>query len=210
MSQSTITGNQTSGGSCGIDNAQHGTLTLTNTAVIGNSGGCSGLGNSDGWVTITNSTFANNNTSGVALSNDGTLTLVNTTIAENIGGGLSNGGTAVLVNTILAGNTSYHSGDSANCEGAITSQGNNLIGEPSGCTITLLPGASDLTGDPGLDMFTDDETPGNGHFPLLPNSQAINAGNPAACPKTDQLWEKRDKSCDIGAIEFQGKAMSSR
>jgi hypothetical protein len=215
ISQSTIAGNTAQGGGCGIYNAQHGTLTLTNTAVINNGGLCTGgLANVDGSVTITNSTFAGNRSPSTGgLSNGGMLTLVNTTVAENSGsfiGGLSSTGTTVLVNTILARNIAQSDGGSPDCEGAITSQGNNLIGEPSGCTITLLPGASDLTGDPGLDAFTDDETPGNGHFPLLLNSQAINAGNPAVCPKTDQLGEKRDKLCDIGAIEFQGTAVSSQ
>ena len=82
----------------------------------------------------------------------------------------------------------------------VTSLGHNLIGDPTGCTITLQ--RSDLTGDPGLDAFTDDATPGNGHFPLLPTSQAIDAGNTAVCPSTDQLGQRRIGRCDIGAIRF--------
>ena len=76
-----------------------------------------------------------------------------------------------------------------------------------GCTITLQP--SDLTGDPGLDAFTDNDRPGNGHFPLLPTSQAIDTGNDAVCPRRDQLGQRRinirgvgTSICDIGAIEF--------
>ena len=72
---------------------------------------------------------------------------------------------------------------------------------PTGCTITLLP--SDLTGDPGLGAFTDTGRPGNGHFPLLPTSQAIDAGNDALCPRTDQLGRRRLGPCDIGAIAFR-------
>src|SRR5262249_42946933 len=67
--------------------------------------------------------------------------------------------------------------------------------------ITLL--STDLTGDPDLDAFTDDGTPGNGHFPLLFSSRAIDAGNEATCPSTDQLGQPRVGICDIGAIEFQ-------
>ena len=57
----------------------------------------------------------------------------------------------LLLNTILAQNI-----DTAalperlaapDCAGSITSLGHNLIGDPTGCTITLQP--SDLTGDPG-------------------------------------------------------------
>jgi hypothetical protein len=40
-----------------------------------------------------------------------------------------------------------------------------------------------LTGDAGLGPFTDDGTPGNGHFPLLKDSQAVDAGNDAFCPR---------------------------
>jgi hypothetical protein len=52
--------------------------------------------------------------------------------------------------------------------------------------------------------------PGDGHFPLLPTSRAINAANSKACPKTDQLGEPRSKPCDLGSIEFQGTVVSSQ
>jgi hypothetical protein len=54
-----------------------------------------------------------------------------------------------------------------------------------------------------LDAFTDNGRPGTGHFPLLPTSQAIEAGNDALCPRTDQLGRRRIGPCDIGAIEFR-------
>ena len=108
----------------------------------------------------------------------------------------------MLLNTILARNTALAGppGRPPDCSATVTSLGTNLIGDPTGCTITLQP--SDLTGDPGLDTFTDDGTPGNGHFPLLPTSQAIDTGNTAACPLTDQLGQRRIGPCDIGAIRF--------
>jgi hypothetical protein len=62
--------------------------------------------------------------------------------------------------------------------------------------------AGDRTGDPGLGTFTDDGTPGRGYLPLLPTSRAIDAGDPAACPATDQLGQLRVTPCDIGAVEF--------
>jgi hypothetical protein len=136
------------------------------------------------------------------------LTLINTTVADNVGsffntGGLSNVGTAVLVNTILARNTGGEEGVN-DCFGPVTSQGHNLIGDPTGCTITLQP--SDLTGHPGLGSLVDDGTPGHAHLPLLAASRAINAGNDAVCPDTDQLGQPRVGRCDIGAIEFQPQA----
>jgi hypothetical protein len=83
------------------------------------------------------------------------------------------------------------------------SVGHNLISDPSGCAVTLQP--SDLTGDAGLGPFTDDGTPGNGHFPLLRDSQDIDSGNDVFCPRRDQIGEERRGQCDIGAIEFQPK-----
>jgi hypothetical protein len=115
-----------------------------------------------------------------------------------------------LRNTILAQNTVPPTGTGPDCvttsggpagPGRATSQGHNLIGDPSGCSISLA--ASDLTGDPGVGDFVDDGTPGRGHFPLLPASRAIEAGDDANCPPTDQLGQPRVGRCDIGAVEFQ-------
>jgi hypothetical protein len=162
-----------------------------------------------------NSTVADNFVSGIGggilLNGGGVLLITNSTIARNratfIGGGIANLrggtvpiGTVLLQNTILALNTEGP-GLPSDCSGPVTSLDNNLIGVLTGCTITLQP--SDLTGDPGLDTFTDNGTPGNGHFPLLLTSQAIDAGNDAVCPRRDQLGERRIGPCDIGAIEFQ-------
>ena len=92
--------------------------------------------------------------------------------------------------------------------GSVTSWGHNLIGDLTGCIVTFLP--SDLQGEPGLGEFTDEGIPGEGHIPLVDTSRAINAGNDATCPKKDQLGNNRVGICDIGAIEFQGTAVSRR
>ena len=145
---------------------------------------------------------------GGIVNNQGTVTLTNCSLTDNTagnsGGGIDNQGGAGLQmqNTILALNTAPAAAPQADdCVGVVTSLGTNLIGDRTGCTITLQ--SSDLEGDPGLAAFTDDGTPGNGHFPLVPASQAINKGNDAACPLTDQLGQPRVGQCDIGAIEFQ-------
>jgi hypothetical protein len=85
--------------------------------------------------------------------------------------------------------------------GDIISLGNNLIGDPTACDIDLLE--SDVTGDAGLGVFTDNGNAGNGHIPLLASSRAINHGDESSCPKRDQLGNKRKKPCDIGAVEFR-------
>jgi hypothetical protein len=192
----------------GLKNEDGGTMILTHATVAQNSalshgGGIWSIGN----LEITNSTVSHNSADfgGGGLSIGGTMVILNATIAENTSGfgigGISGSG-AILQNTILARNSNDLSEES-DCAGVVTSFGNNLIGDPTGCTITLQP--SDLTGDPGLGPFTDNGRPGNGHFPLLPTSQAIAAGSDAVCPRTDQLGRPRIGPCDIGAIRFLEK-----
>ena len=189
-----------------------GTVSLTNSTVVDNFGDTSGgLTNSGGVMVLTNSTLAQNFCrvcfGGSALLNasGGTAILTNTTVAANTtagsgSGGLTNdGGLLVVLNSIVAGNT-YLQSRPADCTGQITSQGHNLIGSLMDCTITLQP--TDLTGDPGLDVYTDDGQPGHGHYPLLRTSRAVDAGDPAACPSQDQLGQPRVGPCDIGAVEF--------
>jgi hypothetical protein len=210
MTDSTLASNSgiDPGFSGGITN--FGTLTITNSTLSGNAGrfGAGGIENG-GTVTLLNSTLSGNHCVdclGGGIGNFGTLTITNSTLSDNAvrgfgqGGGLfSSGGTVAVQNTILALNTARRGPD---CAGPVTSFDHNLIGTMTGCTLTLQP--NDLTGDPGLAAFTDDGTPGNGHYPLLPTSRAIDAGNDAACPPTDQLGQPRVGPCDIGAIEFQG------
>jgi hypothetical protein len=139
--------------------SNRGTLLLTASALTGNvAAGGGGIANS-GLLMMTNSTLTRG---GDGLDNFGTATVLNSTIAETARGIMNGRGTVVLLNTLLAGNS--FAGNNNDCTGPLTSLGHNLIGDPTGCTITLQP--SDLTGDPGLDTFTDDGTPGNGHFPF--------------------------------------------
>jgi hypothetical protein len=185
----------------------NGTLILTNSTIADNSADFGGIQRQQrgSALIVTNTTFSGNFLVGLHLE-AGTAVLINTTFARN-GQGLANDtGQVILVNTILASNVQ----DCTSRPGPFTSLGDNLIGDPAGCTITLQ--ASDLAGDPGLDAFTDDGMPGNGHFPLLPTSQAIDAGNDAVCPRRDQLGQRRinirgvgTSICDIGAIEFRNR-----
>src|SRR5690242_6666849 len=105
-----------------------------------------------------------------------------------------------MQNSILAKNTSPSPGGplETDCDGSINSLGNNLFGNPTACAINLQP--TDLTGDARLGTFIDSGAPGNGRFPVLPDSRLINTGNAAACDATDQLDTPRNGRCDIGAI----------
>jgi hypothetical protein len=177
ITKTTFIRNHALGPGGGLQNGGGGTVTITNTAFVQNGsqdlGG--GLANLGGTVTITNTTIAQNGAfagGGIYGPGMGT-TITNSTISGNSGspdgfGGIFGG---VLQNTILAGNTWNKPGvGTVPCDGSGTSLGNNLIGDPTGCTFPIILQPTDLTGDPGLDIFTDNGTPGNGHFPLLPTS----------------------------------------
>jgi len=200
-----------------------GTMLVLNSAIVRNFAlsGVGGIWNR-GSLTLINTTMADNLSPDIGgIDNGGSLSLINTTVADNEAsltgavGGLRNSGTAVLVNTILARNTSGEGGvpgEAPDCNGPITSQGSNLIGDLTGCTVTLQP--SDLTGNPGLGSLADDGSPGHAHLPLLAASPAINAGDNDVCTSdpqlaTDQLGNLRVDICDIGAIEFQAPVVDT-
>ena len=130
------------------------------------------------------------------------------------GAGIANGAELYeSKNTIVAGiftRSHHYDWPPRTVLGTITSLGNNLVGDPSGCDINLQP--SDLTGDPGLGPLVEvgeDDSPGKAFYPVLTGSVVINRANPAACPKKDQLGNPRIGTCDIGAVEFQGRMLVS-
>lgn len=183
-----------------------GTLTLTNSTVSGNAG--VGISNARTKTTITNSTISNN--TGLGIYNwRGKLTISNSTISDNAGGvaidGPAHGNT--MVNSILAGNASATVQDcSAYSYWPLTSLGHNLIGNNTGCSFT--PAEGDLVGtadkpiDPKLGPLQNNGGPTSTHA-LLPGSPAIDAGDDAKCPATDQRGVSRPQGqgCDIGAFE---------
>src|SRR5205807_1952882 len=138
-----------------------GALTLTNSTISGNSatGGVAGFNfgggiyiNTGGTLTIANSTLNGNSATGgsnanigAAVANFGTLTIINSTLSgnsasggNNLGGGVYNdSGTVQSRNTIIAQNTAATGPD---VDGALTSQGHNLIGNTSGATVTAATG----------------------------------------------------------------------
>ena len=188
--------------------AASGTELVTNTTVIENEATIgAGIFQSDGTLTIVTTTFTRNH----AVIEGGGLfgrlaTLINATLTDNSGGrGGGLAGSAVLLNTLLARNTSMDLPSlgfrSPDCVGHVILLSTNLLGDPTGCTIS--PHAPDRTGDLGAGEFTSNGTAGHGHVPLLQDSPAVDAGNPAFCPPTDQLGQLRVGVCDIGAVEFQ-------
>jgi hypothetical protein len=214
VNRCTISGNSAGeGGGGGIGNFL-GTVTITDSSIFDNSSGVGGgVENIGGSVSISNTTVSGNSSLGEDISTGGgissvggNLSLTNVTVAGNeategdpeyqdvSAGGIF--GDGELKNTIVAENSG------ADLVGWQTSSGNNLIGGTAGSFMTME--ASDRTGDPGLDAFTDNGTPGNGHFPLRSSSQAINHAETAAAPPADQIGTARpqESAADIGAIEF--------
>jgi hypothetical protein len=212
---STISNNRSTFESGGVGN--FGRMLILDSAITGNENTYSGFGGgilNTGRLLVVDTTLGNNRAwdSGGGIFNSGRALIASSTLSANSqysvfggdGGGIENGpaGVIAMINTVLAGNSSFHN-LSPDCAGQVLSLGHNLIGSLTGCTLALATG--DRVVDPQLAAFTDDGTPGHGHFPLQPGSPAINAGNAAACLPTDQLGQPRAGKCDIGAIEFYSR-----
>jgi len=242
LTNSTVSGNNAGDDAGGIFNVTGGTAMLTNITVSGNNAadGGGGIRNS-GTLTLTNSTVSGNNAgqNGGGIYNFlGTAKSFNSTITDNrsdadlngtgVGGGVHNDAAASFSfqNTILAGNFetqlvgSVFVATTGECDGTITSSGNNLMKnyDTSHCTIIGNP----LLADPKLSPLQNNGGPTQTHA-LLAGSPAIDAGNPNGCLDTtgaplqiDQRGLPRATdgngdgtvACDIGAFELDGQNVS--
>ena len=117
------------------------------------------------------------------------------------------GAVATLKNTLIATNTAATSPDLA---GTFSSNGNNLIGNPSGSTGITRDVAGNRVGtpeqplDPLLSPLSSNDGTNFTHD-LLPGSPALNSGNNTGAPLTDQRGKVRRPDgagiVDIGAVE---------
>jgi len=208
----TVDQNVSSYGGAGIYNL--GNLVLDQATVSRNEGG--GLFNAGGaTLLVQNSTLSGNtlgtNGIGGGLANNGAdAVLNNTTVTGNsavYGGGVGNlYKTVTLKNTIVAGNAATDMG--ADCSGAITSAGYNLMGTTAGCSFAA--GTGDQT---GVDLSLGPLQANGGMtatHALGIFSPAIDSGNPAtpgsggdSCEASDQRGLPRVGRCDIGSFESQ-------
>ena len=218
LHESTISGNSASSGG-GISNFGeiHISASTFSRNAADNNGG--GIDTSGGTVTLTNSTLSGNTAAeaGGGINNRSRrVTVINSTISDNSagvrGGGIHNQGTLSMTNSIVSGNAALYPGDCAvwfvrmpprGRGGGVTSLGHNLDTDGT-CDLTQ---ATDLPStEPRLGALQDNGGPTFTHR-LLPGTPAIGAGDPAACPATDQRGVARPQGggCDIGAYESGGQ-----
>jgi len=124
-------------------------LTLSNSSIYDNFSGFGAVvDNTESLLVLLNSTIADNNGGGIE-NVDSLTTIINSTISNNeFGVDNFNGseffGVVEIQNTIIAFN---NFGD---CFGPITSLGNNLIGDSSGCLETPASEISPMTAPPAM------------------------------------------------------------
>lgn len=192
----------------GIWNTEGSKLSLTNVVISNNNcqsnyqgpsycGAMFALINS-GEALLTNVTITNNRFYDFTEYYDGKNDHISPSGIEN-----TDGGTLKMINSIVANNLGFLGYD---CMGEITSLGHNILGSDQYCQFNRAEG--DIVGN----WMEHVEPLVNSHpmpygdiqtLPLLTGSPAINSGDPAACPETDQRGVPRPEGagCDRGAYE---------
>ena len=178
--------------------ANWGTLTILNSTISGNSitfdkGFGAAIADHGGVATLEHVTVAN---SSVTVFSDGLL-------GSGAGLGVAAGVVAtgyVLRDTIVWGSTGPSGGSHGDCgTPAPISFGHNIDGDGT----CLLTEVGDLPStDPGLAPLQNYGGPTDTHA-ITPGSPPFDAGDPGACPSTDQRGVPRPQGagCDIGAYE---------
>ena len=240
LSDIAITGNTSSADGAGLENQGFDGLfanaSLTDVTFSGNAAGVAGQSNASGGgiaseinaangmatLSLTNVTFSGNSATadggGIMTdsSNAGSV-FTNITISNNSaasGGGIFTASTQLSIgNSIVAGNTDSTNDSLADVDGAITSQGNNLVGQTDASAGWI---ASDIIGtvtspqSADLQPLADNGGPTQTLLPL-PTSRVIGSGSVDLIPAgvtTDQRGQPRttNGTVDIGAVEGSSQA----
>ena len=214
---SSVTNNYARWSGGGVYSFFNSTTNIIRSTISGNTSGDVGGGiRSLGNMWITNSTISGNTSTGwhggAIFHTDGNMEILNSTIANNKGpdwapSAIFNGSfggpapTLKLTNTIITGNQWYA------CEhrtgaNVLISGGTNLVQDDT-CNAGTLDPTDIINGAAGIGPLADNGGPTWTHA-LLAGSPAINAGNDAVCPATDQRGIARPQGshCDIGAFEL--------
>lgn len=216
---STVANNHAAWSGGGVYGFFNSTVTILRSTISGNisndvGGGIRSLGN----FTITDSTISGNTSTGwhggAIFHTDGAMTITNSTIANNLGPsyapsqifiGSFNSAvpTLKLTNTLITGNQSYAC-DHWTGANVLTSGGHNLV-QDNTCNASGTPDATDIITTNALTGALADNGGPTWTHALLSGSPAINAGDDAACPATDQRGIARPQGahCDIGSYEAQ-------
>jgi predicted outer membrane repeat protein len=221
----TVIGNAATDGSSGggVHGEDGSALILKNCTFCGNTAEGSGGAVFGFAVTATNCTFNNNSGAfGGALDivgNEGS-SLIACTITDNhttetdllaAGGVIYNGNTLQVANSLIAGNT-IGDGTPGDVFGTFVSAGYNLIGAMDPPSSGFTDGINhDHVGttanplDPGLDPAGLENNGGpTDTIALLPETLAVDAGDPVNAPERDERDYDRADLPDIGAFEFAG------
>jgi len=214
-----INGTASRGGA--ISNSVMGTLTINDSTIEGNVATVEGgaIQNAGGEVSITNSTLSNNSApaGGALFSENNDIQISNSTISGNEGGAVDvEDGTVALLNVTVAEN---NGAPSINLSGGEASAQNSIIGPnaPSDCSEPITNLTHNIDSDNSCGFFAANDVPNvdpllgplqdNGGdtetHSLLPGSPAINAGNDVAASASDQRGVLRVQESDIGAYEFE-------
>jgi CSLREA domain-containing protein len=213
----TVSGNTSSGGFANYGGILNGNnMTIQNSTITGNSAYLYAGVENFGDMTMTNCTISNNTSTGndyevgcggAGLHNETTITIQNSTIVDNTPVNISNGddcvgygGPFIIKNSIVASN------DTANVN----------------CVVPYIPIDGSSTKNLSTDAtcgeyFTQKTVPEINLGPpahnggptdtiaLLTGSAAIDGGDDASCPATDQRGVLRPQGvhCDIGAFELE-------
>lgn len=192
-----------------------GTLTLSNCAIFGNTASLGGAIYTDGGsvLNLMNVTISGNTTTGFRIGGGiyhaGAATVDSSTISNNSasfegGVALVGSGTFNVRNTIIAENTASSTSPDAN--GNFTSQGYNLIGDPTGANGFTATG--DQTGvNPQLAPLGNYGGPTQTHA-LQIGSPAINTGSGVSTRDQRGLPRPFGAAADKGAYELQPESYS--
>lgn len=193
LENSTISGNHAVGGSGGSP----GGISIGGSGGDGNGGG---IYHFSGNAILNHTTISSNNSHGGRMGGIGQL------LGIGHGGGIFRNdsvihGALFIKNTILAGNSAQEGPD---CQGSLTSQDYNLIGNTVVCIIKGITTNNITTQDPLLAPLQDNGGNTFTHaFLKLDQSKAFNAIPGDHCLPTDQRGISRPQGakCDIGAYE---------
>lgn len=176
-----------------------GTITFTRCTISNNV--FTGIYNRLGTISFDNGTISGNGDVGV-YNSLGAVLFNRSTIAGNTQYGIiqESGSGLTLQNTILAGNGIE---DLTSDTADVSSTGNNIFGTTSN---PVTPASGDQMGVATLDLHLGPLQDNGGPtftMALLMNSVALDAGNPASAPTTDQRGQPRitGAQMDVGAYE---------